>query len=358
MKITKENLTRANFWPLRIAQSKLGRNLSCLRLSASGGYFKIEACDGQQACEVLVKCEGDLDLVCVPPGIFGSAASFAVDSAQLHIHPGVVVFASGDRIVKIPIMPPESFNTLQFSGDPTAVDLVAMAEGIDKVSFCASNDPGRYILNSVHVLGEAERILVESGCGTAMAFYEKPASCADFDIVIPIEASTAVSWWLRQEEAELLLDEKSITITTAAGRYTTRLMEGEFYNTNPQRKASISTIAHIDRNQWVDAFKCIRSLRSAADSKLLHTMVEFGSPENKCCRISCQHSSGYEQVIEGAFNGDKLSLNALTFLACLEGFSDGATVELGFIPDFRAVSLKDGAMLVITTQVTTHENPS
>jgi len=349
MNVQKLNLLRALEQPIRISQSKMGRSSNRLLISAANGVMSIEANDGDQSCLSKVDVEGDLEPSCVSASVMASAASFGSDViSMVKSAAGSILCKSGSWSLKIKTMPSEEFQNLVGGGTLIVLPADALAEGIRKSSFFAAESSHRDVLKSVHVATSATRMKCESSRGHQISQHVSDVICGDSNFLIPSQFATSVADTLEKESAELLISNGLITVNHKNGRYTCRKMEGQYPNVEVVMGGTLFNIGSIDRDEWVDAFRCIKSLRGDGEALISRCRVEFKDVE---CLIEAVGGSDYSRSITGKFSPCEFFLNAISFVECLTTFPPKSTINIKILTDCRAVLIELGGYKVVTCQL-------
>lgn len=347
MKVNQSQLAAALVWPVRIGWGH-SDTPAYLRLSADGVMMKIEASDAEQSCVELLQCDGELEPICVSPSTFNTIVGFGGDSVELEVKNGQLFYTSGGRVMKIPTVAADAYSGLKADGTAYGIPCGLLADGLEAVAPFQCMNESRYILQCVHVSTSASQIVCEAGDGQQYARFLTAAIAADLDLLVPREFVSAAVNALRREAAEIRVGTNLATITHAHGSYTFKQLEGKFPNTAAQTGAARSPLGLIPRDEWLEAFNCVRLLRTGKEDKMAMTKVGLS---HHAALIEAVAGVEYSQTIEGKFTPFNLTLNAITFHHCLSVFPDASLLRLEYIADFKAVSLSEGDLMVITTQI-------
>ncbi len=320
-------------------------------ISSADKGFAIAASDGDQACLVKVECDdgGKLSPVCVNAKTFKTAIEYGSEEIKLELDRDKLIYKSGKQKLTIPTLPAEHHNILKSDGRLLVINAALLASGLRKSQFSAARDSHREPLKSVRVKASATELVCESANGAEWSRYSAAAICADAKFVIPSEFVATLGLVLLNSGAELLVGKNTIRAESPTMSYTCKLMEDFFPNYDePLAKSSFQEIGILARNEWAEAFKCIKALKEKNDT-MLKVEVEFTAKQAELT------SGDYSTQIEGNFKPAKISLNGLGFLNCLMACADEALIKLSVDNSVNAIrldeALPDASYMIMECQL-------
>lgn len=345
MQLNKSKLAAALVLPTRILGGRSTR-VGRLLLEGFNSVFSIEAYGDDQFCRMVVDCDGDLPPTQVSPATFNNVVEFCDGEISITPEEGKLLVKSGSRVARIPTFA-DQIEKREPSGKPTVMPPEILAAGINCSQFCVPPDHHRPILHGVHVRCTDTLMSVESGDGANFTSFTAGAICGPCEFLLPSTFAHTVVEMLHPDSV-VSLAENLITIHNGMNYYSCKLMDGEYIQTSKILEPECKTVAMISRDEWVAAYRYIKSMRGLGEDLMVRSVAVL-KPDS--CLIESAGENPCSQTIEGKFEERDLWLNAISFLKCLSLFPEKSTIELGHIAQFDGVSLKDGNLRVITTQL-------
>jgi len=336
MKLSRDTLLAALDLPAKITDSHI------LISSADGGFY-INASDGDQTYITSIegKAKDEIAPVCVNAKTLMSAVQCGLEEIELNNGATFISYASGTQKLKIPTIPPDSFKSLQFDGNSKLLVVPAdlMAKGIKLSKFTAPESSHREVAKAVHVVTSATRLICESMNGTESNRYSVPAICGEADFLIPSDFAAIVSRVLQCKDAEVLLNENTITIKTQFSRYTCKLMDGKYMNMEVVYSRPSTLLGVIARDEWLEAFQCMKLLGDGRTDVAMNGVTTLKSGE-------------YARTIEGNMLEAELHLNSAGFMECLSVFPAESLLKLSVASDGSNLArLEDGELQTAVAQL-------
>jgi DNA polymerase III sliding clamp (beta) subunit (PCNA family) len=351
MKVQKKDLVAALGRISHIPKSTPTQATRCFLLEAADGILTISATSFDQHASQSIPCVGDIDKTLVPANAFTSIVTYGseeqvfslTDKGRLHCEVGAVI----DTPIIVDDWSPPIADKMRL----LAVNCADLADCIKKVAWCASTDKGRQELNCVHIRLEPTKIFTEAFSGTEGAFCERAAIAETAEFILSNDFAASFQKALTMEGAQLSISESWLNVWYEGGTYSCKLVENRFPKTDQIISAERTLLAWIDRDQWLDIFRCIQSTRGPQDELSLKTIIAMGTPTCEFQTVPGDGGSDYHKSIDGKFPEITLRLNALAFVKCLASFPDGSTIAIKHIKITDAVVLEHEDVAVMTSQL-------
>lgn len=204
--------------------------LNCVLLESSNDLLRVSATDSQQRLVSLIQGGGGITPICVNAARLSESMRFAGEDIELSV--------SGDRIHCKSDLNSFSLAGLpakEFSPKPQAMDMRQigvntedLANAVETVLHCASDDENRQVLQSVYLDGDEKGLLAIGTDGKVCAMTSALTICAPFKCFIPTRYMDGLLSSLRQPKSEFHLSSDYVMVKHADGEFWGRLVEGEY----------------------------------------------------------------------------------------------------------------------------------
>lgn len=283
--------------------------LSCVKLSAENGILEISASDLDQFQIERVECDGNLAPTCVNQNYI--AGAIGGESVTLEMSGDSLEVTSGFGTTKLPTMDAGEFPSIPTleKGENHGVNCQELGKAIDLVSFAASTEAVRYILNSVYACGESKTLSAVSTNGRELAVVESALIGSAFKIVAPSAFAGNLCSALMRDGASFSSSSSWMLVRHAAGSYYCKQLEGKYPNWKqvvPAKKTKLGTVSTGDFKQLVG--RClVFTDQSEAGAKF-----EF-SKSKLTIKFIGDKNAQVEHSIDGSFKDFTIELNARAF---------------------------------------------
>jgi DNA polymerase III subunit beta len=220
---------------------------SAVRLILNGGSGSAIATDGDLSVFAYINGETTLDGldVVVPARHLAGFVNSVKGTITLDTVDNDLKVTAGGSSLTLRTMPEDDFpKIVTAEGDPVTLDATARAK-LGRILYAASRDSARPILTGVGI-GDGWAACTDSYRLAAVEIGGLPSA------IIPARAFELVFKHSTGDVA-VTVDDRKATFTTAAGSWTTRLIEGTFPNWRALIPASTPHVLIADRDTLIDA---------------------------------------------------------------------------------------------------------
>jgi len=204
--------------------------LYCVKLFTESNRLHIAATNLDEYAVEKIEADGEFGPVCVSfnhlsLALSGSETEIVIDGNSAKIICGdnqtIISTLDDDEFPKLP-----RFDDSQTHG----VACTEAARAIGLVSWAASDDKGRYLINSVLIASESAKLTAVATNGRELAIAEVACIGSDFEVVIPSEFVSNASTALNRKGASLASNRNQIRVTHESGVYFCKQIDGLYPN--------------------------------------------------------------------------------------------------------------------------------
>ncbi|MDE2103691.1 MAG: hypothetical protein KGL39_41015, partial [Patescibacteria group bacterium] len=245
MKIETKKLKTA----LDVLKPVVGRRntlpvLSAVKIESSGKLLTLTASNLDEYASESVECDEKLVAKCI--NFDDLYKSFGADEVSISQNGESISVEFNNDGVKHPTMPVEDFPiTPKMDGAKKhGASCRDVGDGIDMVSWCASEDAGRYAIQAVRIESESNALSVVATDGNQLAKYETKIIGSKFDLNIPAAFGPRLAESLRREGATLSSNENWIRVDHESGFYMCKQNDANYPNWRsviPKEKTKLGT---------------------------------------------------------------------------------------------------------------------
>jgi len=265
------------------------------------------------------------------------------ETVELKLDGSFLIFKPrADSTCRIPVMP-ENIMQPMLSSDgmvKQGVDCLGLSVAMATVSFCASNDKERPILNSVHVTASEKLLSVESTNGRDGAFLDYPLICAGFEILVPKECQKNLSDFLAEDGAVFSSNARMVSVECGSGKYTCKQIDGKFPSTKFIKDMVKKPVGDISADDFLVRLKTAHVMNPATQTE----MPVLASFTNDSLDLD---TDSYTGKIAGAFKEFQLKINGMAIQKCLGAFK-GQTVKISTDDDRNKIIMQSGNLTVVS----------
>lgn len=313
-----------------------------------GEMLRIDVIGQDESIQLWTPCEGTIARTVISPRLFMNAISSCGDEIELARSESSIVVKSGRRKMSVSHFV-SSDVVVNPPGNQVVVPADLLLAAIKKSKFSAGSESHRHVLKSIHILGSATRLRVESGSGTEFSIFNAAAICGDIDVLIPTGFIPLFCEMLAEKDAVLLVGENTITARCERGHYTCKLLDGQYPDMSKIDGSGVNEIGVIARDEWLDVFNAIRLMRGADEKLSVRATARF---TEKNCDIASISGSPVEESVDGNFSTAEICVNALAISDCLAVLDEGSMIHIGTVPQFNnAVVFRCGDLRVYSSQM-------
>lgn len=336
--------------------------LSCVKLQFGCG-LELTASDGDRFCSSIVDYHGGvvsgIRIICVNAAVLENLVAACGEQITLELTASHLIIRSGKSESKLPIQDAKDFPNFPSleKMKPVAANLSDLGKAIKQVAWCALDDPGRPVLESVHIKLSPTKMLVESCSGRQFAFINQSAICGDAEFIIPDDDASLISNAL-ETASELLASDNAIAIKSENGVLWAKLREGpypkapdSFYN------AKLERVAVLEREPLIRFCETALNLplKNITSGSRLKLTFDFGSCVLELYNSEVPHRDelGGGEVSHSFLGQTKYILNAVR---CFE--SD--TIEVFRVAKGDSIGMtmgSDAALFIKSGELTTVTMP-
>lgn len=346
MKIETKKLLTAleNLRPI-IGRKQTLAILSCVRLSASGGYLKIEATDLDQYQFEQVECASDFSARCVNCAAF--LMSIAGDSVDIELNTTSMTIVSILGETELETLSHEEFpaemkcDSIQKHG----VNCQDIATGIKRVVWAASGEVARYALQSAHICGTPKSLVIQSTDGRNMAVFTMASISSVFEMLAPAEISSTLCAALMRDGAVLSSGEKHIRVDFDGGMYSCKQIDGKFPSTAVILSSKQSAVGDAKVSELRDSFSRLCFYKDP--QKQISANVEF-SGEGMSIKMAGKNCV-LDFLIAGKFKSHTCKIMVDAFLNCIKN-TPGDVVKISRAAENRCIILRSGDLEIHTME--------
>jgi len=245
--------------------------LSGLRLSLTGNELEITGSDLDLTIAVTIPVDGSEDGKTIIPAKLAIDIVRSLDDGRVEIaaENGQATISLGRSDFTVQLMHVEEWPQLsEPSGEAFTLAASELADGLGQVVKAASKDDSRPILTGVLLAAEGTGLRMVSTDSYRLAMRDLPGTSVLAEgkhVLVPSRALAEVSRMVAgQSEITITLGEHDVSFTTAMGRLTTRLIEGEFPNYRGLIPTSQPNRLTVSRAALIDAVRRVRLMAREA----------------------------------------------------------------------------------------------
>lgn len=297
------------------------------------GLLSLTATDIDLTIDVAVETTQVLDECVVPASLLAAWLDGVEGDVTLELDDADLVLHGPTGTMRLRTLPLEDFPRTEMAGGAP----VALDRRIASILYAASRDTARPILNGVGI-GDGWACCTDS--------YQLSAVRLEglADAVIPVRLLELA---LKAEgDAMIALDDRRVTVTVGAARYTGRLIEGRFPTWQPLVGQPLVTVT-LERDRTIAALERVMVMAEGTE-----TPVRV-SPDGDGLTFTIV-SRDVGEIVErvdagGGFGGDYGFRPRL--LSAMLRSRDEAKVEVGVIDSLHPVSVRDETSVALVMPV-------
>lgn len=296
--------------------------LLCVKCEAINGTLTIHASNLDEYQIANLECDGDIEPCCVSlaqlaSAIGGEEIEIVQDSKSLTLS------FSGNHF-RLNTLAAEDFPPVP-SGKSSGVGVSCadMAKGIAAVNWAASSDPGRWILQSVHVVGAPKLLKCESTNGRELAIWSGALISSVFDCLVPSAFAPNLCLALERPEAQFSLSENGLSVQHQTGSYFCKQIEGDYPFAKSVIPDNPRTVGIVKTSDMLDVFNRCKMF---ADGKSESARLTF---DMVSLRVKYNSEKGsLDFNVAGKFTPCEVAMGAAQMRRCFEAFQSQEAAEV------------------------------
>lgn len=319
--------------------------LHCVRLTASGGWLKIDATDSDQQQSEQIECDASLSPRCVNC----AALLMSLAGEWVDIEPNTTSITIISSLGKTEL---ETLSGNEFPAEmkceslqKQGVNCQDVATGIKQVVWAASTEIARYQLQSAHVYATAKSLVVESTDGRNAAILTRMAISSAFEMLAPSELCSTLCAVLMRDGAVLSVSEQHIQVNFDGGAYSCKQIEGKFPSTAALLSEKQTAIGEAKVSELRESFSRLSFYKDPL--KQISANTEF-SADGMTIKMAGKNCT-LDFLIPGKFKSHSCKLMVDSFLNCIKN-TPGDVVKISRAAENRCIILRSGDLEIHTME--------
>jgi DNA polymerase-3 subunit beta len=323
--------------------------LSCVKLHTERNQLHITGSNLDEFVVEQVEVDGEFKPVCVRFDYLSNA--LIGDTADITFAKSKISLRCGKNVSSLSTLDAGEFPPLpkMVKSSKQGLACAELSKFVKAVSWAASKDPSRYILNSVLIESRAKQLTVLGTNGREMAFVKEAVIGSDCECLIPSGFASNAAAALARDGAILETSENQIRVTHNEGEYYCKRVEGNFPNYKQVIPNKTKLLAKLNVEEMLSLLRGVACYGNAQDAEIKGVfkfsnkglVVEFKEP-----------NSGTELIRELAGKYEDFTV-ALATAKMLKIFQQIKTDEaaLRFVDELSVLTIEAGNLTVLTMPI-------
>jgi DNA polymerase III sliding clamp (beta) subunit (PCNA family) len=323
--------------------------LSCVKIHSELNRIHFTASDLDQFQVEKIECDGEFAPCCVSYGALLNA--IGGETTDLRLSKSILVVSCDFGTTELDILDAEEYPPIPKCDGMKNIGVSCedLSRAIGATLWAAHDDPSRYILQSVHVMGRSKLLHVEATNGRELGIIDQPLISGDFDIVVPSGFAGGFAEILLRKGADLSVNEKYIKVTHEFGAYFAKQIDGVYPNTEQVIPAKQKKIGDMDVEAMRDIFSRCNFFSDPSRTPIAQMTFSAEGVEVEFTG----RNSNLDLRAPGKFGMFQARVNAESFHRCLTAIkSPRAIISCDAGEEkFPILVLQSGDLFIYTTQV-------
>jgi len=318
--------------------------LSCVKLHTERNRLHITASSLDEFICERVEVEGEIEPICVSFNYL-SMASFG-ELTEIKSGKDSILVKCGDNETKIATLNSEEFPALpkMEKAENHGVACADLANAVNQVAWAASDDPSRYVINSVRIQSEAKILSVVATNGRELAIVELPLIGSKFEIIAPSPFASNLCASLSRTGAVLSSNDSQIKVNHDWGNYFCKQLDGTYPNYKQVIPKDSKPLGAVSVEEFLGLVSSCVGYSSDSEAK---GVFDF-SAKGLAITLAGDNNSTASRRMDGKFATLKIALSTKKMVKIFQHLkTDDA--KLFFIDELWPLTIEAGDLKVITT---------